>query len=166
MQSYSSHPCYSTPPLLLITALLLSSPSYHSFCHFLLATALLLSLSPQLSTAVLITSLPHISSPTHLFSSSPPLLSTALLGFLRFILAIALLLSSTASLPACFITCLPHHLTISSWHVSPSIESLSSWLSAMILNREMCFPCAAPPGPFPSSSSVNTPRSQAPPLLT
>ena len=85
MHSYSSLPCRSSPPLLLITALLLSSHFHHSYHPLRLATVLLLSLLPQLPTALLpfteliVASLPHTSSPNCLFLSSPLLLSTALL---------------------------------------------------------------------------------------
>ena len=107
MHSYSFLPCYSSPLLLLITALLLSSPSYHSFRSLLLAIVLLLSSSPQLSPALLLSiallvaSLPHISYPTHLFSSSSLLIFTALL------ISYSPQLSSFPRLPCCLPALLP-----------------------------------------------------------
>ena len=164
MHSYRSPPRCSSPHLLLITALLLSSysSSYHSFHPLILATALLLSSSPQLSTllflstALLLVSLLHIShllSYLHLFILSSPTFHSSP----RFLLASALLLSLTTSSPTCFITCLPRHLHVSSWLMSSSIESSSSRIGAMLIDSKLCFPSAFPPRPFPSSSSVNAP---------
>ena len=125
-QLSSSIPCHSSPTLFVATALH-SSPSLHSFPPCILA---------------------DISSHTHIFLSSLLLSHYPQLSSFH-------TCHSSPHFMDCLVTSLLHHLSASLWYMSPSIESLSSWLGAMLLHSKPWFPFAVPPGPFPSSSNVN-----------